>query len=142
MKRKLKIDYLKIISIWVFWWYHQGILNETYYHKSSDRLGVPPLLLNIKDGDYIRELFSFSMVHHSWKKYHCVKSVRIQSKCGKIQTRITPITDTFHVIYIPLRLTSFSLFQETAFIISTLNLTNEYILFIFFVFQICCPKLL
>ena len=56
--------------------------------------------------------------------YHCVKSVRIwgyfgqhspafgenterygvslhiQSKCGKIQTRITPNTDTFHAVYV------------------------------------------
>ena len=33
------------------------------------------------------------------RKHHCVKSVRIRSyagKCGKIWTRITPNTDTFH----------------------------------------------
>ena len=27
-------------------------------------------------------------------------SLRIQSKCGKIQTRITPNTDNFHAVYI------------------------------------------
>ena len=29
---------------------------------------------------------------------HYVKNVRIQSKCGKIRTRKTPNTDTFHVV--------------------------------------------
>ena len=35
--------------------------------------------------------------------YHCVKgdsvSLRIQSECGKMGTRITPNTDTFHAVY-------------------------------------------
>ena len=29
---------------------------------------------------------------------HCVKSVRIQSECGKIRTRKTPNTDPFHAV--------------------------------------------
>ena len=66
--------------------------------------------------------FRFS---HILPTYHCVKSVkviegysgpyflafgmnteiyeislRIQSECGKIPTRITPNTDTFHAVYI------------------------------------------
>ena len=38
---------------------------------------------------------------------HCVKSVRIQSECGKIRTRKTPNTDAFHAVimswYSPLK---------------------------------------
>ena len=29
---------------------------------------------------------------------HCLKILRIQSKCGKIRTRKTPNTDTFHAV--------------------------------------------
>ena len=59
-----------------------------------------------------------------WRKYHCVKSVRsrtysgpyfsafglnteryrvslrLQSKCGKLRTRITPNKDIFYAVYI------------------------------------------
>ena len=33
----------------------------------------------------------------------CSVSLRIQLECGKIRTRITPDTDTFHAVYFPLR---------------------------------------
>ena len=31
---------------------------------------------------------------------HCGVSLRIQSECGKIRTRITPNTDTFHAVMV------------------------------------------
>ena len=33
-----------------------------------------------------------------WSVFRCFVSLRIQSKCGKIRTRKTPNTDTFHAV--------------------------------------------
>ena len=77
--------------------------------------------------DFVSDFFSYmpEQVVYSWKAYyyHCVKSVRsrsyygprfpafglnteryqvslrMQSECEKIRTRITPNTDTFHAVY-------------------------------------------
>ena len=38
-------------------------------------------------------------LHSDW-----IVSLRIQSECGKMQTRITPNVDTFHVVYFFLKL--------------------------------------
>ena len=49
--------------------------------------------------------FNWFHVPYNLRAYHCVNSVgislRIQSECGKIRTRITPNTNTFHVVYCP-----------------------------------------
>ena len=48
-------------------------------------------------------MFSGAVKWEDWTEVHCVKTVRsrsflvhIQSECGKIRTRKTPNSDTFH----------------------------------------------
>ena len=92
----------------------------TKIEQRKEKIGPKAL----QDLNYYNDLDSFAWAITTSLKYHCVKSVlirsyfgphfpafglnterysvslRIQSECGKMQTRITPNTDTFHAVYI------------------------------------------
>ena len=80
----------------------------------------------------ITDFFFFSLIFYKLSFFRCVKSVhirsysgphfpvfelntqrykvalRIQSECGKMQTRITPNMNTFHAVFSPMKVLAFS----------------------------------
>ena len=59
------------------------------------------LLLNSET--YSEACCIYSEIYFIYTDIHCVKrsiSLRIQSECGKVRTRITPNTDTFYAVIV------------------------------------------
>ena len=79
----IEID--KYICIHIFTFFAHIYMHRDIYINVSLRKKCPYLGLF---------WFTFSRI---WTRYGI--SLRIQSVCGKMQTRITPNTDTFHAAY-------------------------------------------
>ena len=100
-----------------------NVIYFVYNLKNEFDLKVSILFFELKSKTLKKPLLIFSFFCMTSINYHCVKSVRIrsyfvpyfpafglntkrnsvslriQSECGKIRTRITPNTDTFYLVY-------------------------------------------
>ena len=84
---------LNISGFWIYFWF-LGILRSEYVFVSEYArvLNITAWKVSVF-GVILVRIFSYS---------HWIGvSLRIQSKCGKIRTRITPNTDTFYAVYAP-----------------------------------------
>ena len=65
--------------------------------------------------------------HLDWILRYSV-SLRIQSECGKMRTRITPNTDTFHAVWVARK----KIFFELLVNIANVSMRPNFILIVFF----------
>ena len=71
-----------------------GITQSTNIHNTRSLIRTLKYVLDILQTE---EAFTVEEYKHTHT--HAVVSLRIQSECGKMQTRITLNTDTFYTVY-------------------------------------------